>query len=170
MHLHRRAHLLGVLGGVLFGGHAVHALDLDITDAGKCGSTDIFLGTLPANHLLLRLDSIKSAASNAAHNLMSYYTGNQTGQVPGLLPLPYYWWEAGAMLGLLVEYWYLTGDTTYNSEVSQGLLFQVGPNNDYMPPNQTKDLVWRYQLHLFIAWLLIYFRGMMIKCSGLFRP
>ena len=64
------------------------------------------------------------------------------------------------MLGTLVEYWYLTGDDTYNKEVTQGLQFQVGPNNgrltaacdqrpdsktltnhlsDYMPPNQTKD-------------------------------
>ena len=33
------------------------------------------------------------------------------------------------MLGTLVEYWYLTGDDTYNKEVTQGLQFQVGPNN-----------------------------------------
>jgi len=32
-----------------------------------------------------------------------------------------------------------TGDSTYNDVVSQALLFQVGPDNDYMPPNQTKD-------------------------------
>ena len=42
-------------------------------------------------------DSIKQAASTVAYDLMSYYTGNNTGDVPGNLPDPYYWWEAGAM-------------------------------------------------------------------------
>lgn len=71
---------------------------------------------------------------------MSYYTGNRTGDVPGNLPAPYYWWEAGAMFGAMVDYWYYTGDSTYNEETTQALLFQVGPNDDYMPPNQTKTL------------------------------
>ncbi|KAL6716978.1 hypothetical protein ACLMJK_004891 [Lecanora helva] len=56
----------------------------------------------------------------------------------GLLPDPYYWWEAGAMFGQMIEYWYYTGDTTYNDVTMQGMLAQTGPNNDYMPPNQTK--------------------------------
>lgn len=30
---------------------------------------------------------------------MTYYQGNQSGQIPGILPGPYYWWEAGAMFG-----------------------------------------------------------------------
>jgi mannan endo-1,6-alpha-mannosidase len=72
--------------------------------------------------------------------MMSYYTGNRTGDVPGNLPAPYYWWEAGAMFGAMVDYWYYTGDSTYNEETTQALLFQVGPNDDYMPPNQTKTL------------------------------
>lgn len=41
------------------------------------------------------------------------------------------------MFGSLVDYWYYTGDTTYNKVTSDALLFQVGPYNDYMPPNQT---------------------------------
>ncbi|EAQ89901.1 hypothetical protein CHGG_06520 [Chaetomium globosum CBS 148.51] len=68
---------------------------------------------------------------------MSLYTGNDLGGVPGLLPKPYYWWEAGALMGSLVDYWYYTGDTRWNDVAEEGLLFQVGPNNDYMPPNQT---------------------------------
>lgn len=52
----------------------------------------------------------------------------------------YYWWEAGAMWGTLIDYWYITGDTSYNEATSQGLLFQVGPYQDYMPPNQSKQL------------------------------
>ncbi|KAK4155141.1 mannan endo-1 6-alpha-mannosidase DCW1 [Chaetomidium leptoderma] len=72
-----------------------------------------------------------------AEDMMSFYTGNRPGGVPGLLPKPYYWWEAGALMGSLVDYWYYTGDTRWNDVAEEGLLFQVGPNNDYMPPNQT---------------------------------
>ena len=45
------------------------------------------------------------------------------------------------MFGQMIEYWYYTGDTTYNDVITQGLLAQVGPDNDYMPPNQTKTEV-----------------------------
>lgn len=45
------------------------------------------------------------------------------------------------MFGQMIEYWYYTGDSTYNAVVTQGLLAQVGPDNDYMPPNQTKTEV-----------------------------
>jgi mannan endo-1,6-alpha-mannosidase len=41
------------------------------------------------------------------------------------------------MFGTLIDYWYYTGDETYNNITTQGLLFQVGPYDDYMPPNQT---------------------------------
>lgn len=44
------------------------------------------------------------------------------------------------MFGAMIDYWHYTGDTTYNDVVSQALLFQVGPNDDYMPPNQTFDM------------------------------
>lgn len=72
--------------------------------------------------------------------MMSYYTGNRTGDVPGNLPDPYYWWEAGAMFGAMIDYWYYTGDSTYNEVTTQALQFQVGTNNAFMPPNQTKTL------------------------------
>ena len=41
--------------------------------------------------------SIVDAAGTVAFDLMTYYTGNRTGDTPGNLPDPYYWWEAGAM-------------------------------------------------------------------------
>jgi hypothetical protein len=85
-------------------------------------------------------DSIKSAASSIARQMMTSYVGNLSGQVPGLLPPPYYWWEAGAMFGSLLDYWYYTGDSTYNDETEQALLFQVGPDNNYEPTNRTSDL------------------------------
>ena len=40
-------------------------------------------------------------------------------------------------MGALVDYWYYTGDSTYNDLTIEGLQHQIGPYNDYMPPNQT---------------------------------
>ncbi|KAK0800552.1 hypothetical protein LTR02_002741 [Friedmanniomyces endolithicus] len=105
------------LAGALFAAQSAMAIQLDITN----------------------VNSIQTAASTIAHGMMSYYTGNQTGGTPGLLPAPSYWWEAGAMFGSLIDYWYYTGDSTYNDVVSQALLFQTGPDADFMPPNQTKS-------------------------------
>lgn len=85
-------------------------------------------------------NSIKSAARTCADGMLSFYKGNLTGGIPGLLPGPYYWWEAGAMFGAMVDYWYYTGDTTYNDVTTEALLFQVGPDENYMPPNQSKSL------------------------------
>jgi mannan endo-1,6-alpha-mannosidase len=80
--------------------------------------------------------SIKNATSVVAYGLMKWYTGNVTNTPTtiAVLPKPYYWWEAGAMWGAMVDYWHYTGDTTYNTVTSQALLSQVGPNNDYMVP------------------------------------
>lgn len=41
------------------------------------------------------------------------------------------------MFGALIDYWYYTGDDTFNELTTNGLLFQVGENRDYMPRNQT---------------------------------
>lgn len=72
--------------------------------------------------------------------MMKFYSGNVTGGIPGLLPGPYYWWEAGAMFGSLIDYWYYTGDTSYNDVTTQAMLFQVGDKDNYMPSNQSKSL------------------------------
>lgn len=83
-------------------------------------------------------ESIRSAAKTIAYGMVTYYNGNETGMIPGELGDPYYWWECGAMFNSLINYWYYTGDTTYNQIVKDGLLFQIGPDDNYMPPNQTK--------------------------------
>jgi len=44
------------------------------------------------------------------------------------------------MFGALVDYWYYTGDSQYNAITTQALLHQVGPDNNYMPPNQSRTL------------------------------
>ncbi|RYZ81206.1 MAG: hypothetical protein EOP04_24425 [Proteobacteria bacterium] len=70
--------------------------------------------------------------------MVSFYYGNTTDGIPGLLGDPYYWWEAGAMFGALIDYWRYTGDTTYNEIVSEAMLWQASSTRDFMPPNQTK--------------------------------
>lgn len=82
-------------------------------------------------------DSIKGVAGQVAHDLMGFYNGNQSGQTPGLLPQPYYQWEAGGMLLTMIDYFYYTGDATYNDLVTQGMLWQAGPENDFMDANQS---------------------------------
>lgn len=150
MFLLPKSQLLGVLGALTFGSQAVQGIQLDLSDTSKILPTSGCPGQnsthgLPVLRSLtcfcLLTDSIKQAASTIAYGMMTYYTGNETGQPIGLLPPPYYWWEAGAMFGQMIEYWYYTGDSTYNAVVTQGLLAQVGPDNDYMPPNQTKTEV-----------------------------
>ncbi|GAB7334290.1 hypothetical protein MBLNU13_g06322t1 [Cladosporium sp. NU13] len=86
------------------------------------------------------VDSIKAAASTAAFEMVSYYYGNTTAGIPGLLGDPYYWWEAGAMFSALMDYWYYTGDTAYNEITMQAMMHQRGAHLDYEPENQTKSL------------------------------
>ncbi|KAI0134341.1 glycoside hydrolase [Xylariales sp. AK1849] len=90
-------------------------------------------------------DAIKQSTKTLAYDLMQYYKGNQSGQTPGILPGPppagdYYWWEGGALWGTMIDYWHLTGDSSYNDVVTDAMLWQVGPNKDYMPPNVTASL------------------------------
>jgi mannan endo-1,6-alpha-mannosidase len=96
-----------------------------------------------SNHLAkanYKAGSIKAAARTAADGMMSFYYGNDTNGIPGLFGDPYYWWEAGAAFGALIDYWYYTGDSSYNEVTTQAMLFQVGPYENYEPPNQTKSL------------------------------
>lgn len=118
----------------------------------------LHIGTVTNGGLI---ESITSISKQMAEDLVSFYNGNELGQTPGLLPDPYYCtypdshaafsvllqrtlltillgWEAGAMMGTLIDYWYYTGDGTYNDITQQALLFQVGDTNDYMPRNQTR--------------------------------
>ena len=76
--------------------------------------------------------------------MLRYYQGADPGNTPGLFGSSvhsYDWWEAGAVWGSLIDYWNYTGDTQYVSLVQQALLSQIGPDKDYMTPNQTKTEV-----------------------------
>ena len=86
-------------------------------------------------------DSIKEAASIAAAGMVNWYAGGVEGQIvsqiPGLLPQPYYWWEAGAMFGQMIEYRSYTGDESYDDIITEAMMWQASPTNDFMPTNQT---------------------------------
>jgi mannan endo-1,6-alpha-mannosidase len=120
-------------------GFSLAALDVDLTSTGLfilCTAASVVTDVSSA-------DSIKSAAKEVATNLMSYYSGDQPGQVPGILPGPppdgdYYWWQGGAMWGAMIDYWYVTGDTTWNDAAEQGLVFQS--EFSYMPRNWSISL------------------------------
>ncbi|KAM7195620.1 Glycosyl hydrolase family 76 domain containing protein [Rhypophila sp. PSN 637] len=90
--------------------------------------------------------SLRKAASQVAYDLMTFYSGNQTGKIPGILPGPppggdYYWWEGGALWGTMIDYWLYTGDESYIPTTMQSLIFQSGPpQHAYMPDNWTASL------------------------------
>ncbi|KAI9929435.1 hydrolase 76 protein [Aspergillus wentii] len=94
----------------------VHAIDLQIDDP----------------------DSIKQTAHDVAEQMLTHYTGMNPGDNPGNLPDPYYWWEAGAMFGALIDYWFYTGDDTWNNITMQGLTWQAGGTGTFMPSNQSR--------------------------------
>ncbi|KAF1945592.1 hypothetical protein EJ02DRAFT_395791 [Clathrospora elynae] len=89
--------------------------------------------------------SIKDVASQVAKQLVAQYakidsTGTTIlGGYPGILYPPYYWWQAGAMFGTLLDYWHYTGDDQYNDLVRDGLIHQFGDHLDLMPANQSKN-------------------------------
>ena len=71
---------------------------------------------------------------------MSYYKGNQSGQIPGLLtPGPFYstWWTNALVWASMIDYWHYTGDDTYNNVTVEGMIFQSGPSlrQPFLPAN-----------------------------------
>jgi mannan endo-1,6-alpha-mannosidase len=93
-----------------------------------------------SHRLLICAASIKQAAKTISGNLRNFYTGDRKGDTPGNLPDPYYWWEAGAMFNAFIDYWYYTGDDSYNAITAQAMEHQIGDYNAFMPANQTKTL------------------------------
>ncbi|KAI0172161.1 glycoside hydrolase family 76 protein [Hypoxylon sp. FL1284] len=94
------------------------------------------------------VDSIKAAASQVAEDLMDYYDGSKPGHTPGILPLAtgddkdgkYNWWTGAFLWGGMLDYRSRTGDNKYDGIMSQGLLWQIGEHNDYMPTNYSVQI------------------------------
>ena len=82
-------------------------------------------------------DSIRDAAKTITDSIIIRY--HKGSGIPGLFGQPYYFWESGLAWDSLINYQYLTGDTSYNDLIFEALMSQVGPERDFMPPNQTKS-------------------------------
>ncbi|RSL67780.1 hypothetical protein CEP54_003110 [Fusarium duplospermum] len=99
--------------------------------------------TAPSSLDINDTDSIKDVAASIAYDTMTYYSGN-TSTVPkdlGDLQDPYYWWVAGALWGVMLDYYHFTGDPSYNDVIIQALLAptNLGPEHDYMPPEHADE-------------------------------
>ena len=97
------------------------------------------LCSLPASAIDLdptNEDSVKSAAKDVAEVLWSMYATQDNKVISGIQGLltypPYYWWQAGAMFGQLIDYWYYTNDSSYNDMIRDGLIHQAGENWDFV--------------------------------------
>lgn len=119
--LFTRASALLLAGGGLVGA----VIDVDLDDA----------------------SSIRKAAGTIAYDMMTYYKGNTSGGIVGVLPGPppdppegYYWWESGAMWGALVDYWHYTGDSSYNDVLQKGVIHQIGEEFNMMPKNWSSSM------------------------------
>lgn len=82
-------------------------------------------------------DQVRQAAKNVAEVLVSMYANTEQNKIlsgiPGLLPYPpYFWWEAGAMFGQLIDYWYYTNDSSYNTLIKEGILHQIGEEKNFV--------------------------------------
>ncbi|KAI0396482.1 glycoside hydrolase family 76 protein [Xylariaceae sp. FL0594] len=93
--------------------HGAGALDLNINDA----------------------QSIKSAASTVAKGLYVFHNeAATTGQFDQ--PKPWFWWLSGSGWNGLMDYTVYTQDTTYKKDLLSALSKNVGPNFDFVPPEQ----------------------------------
>jgi len=90
-------------------------------------------------------DDIIASSRDLAHDLMTFYKGNLTGEIPGILPGPppsgdYYFGEGAHFWTTIIDYWRITGDDTYNALALQGIQHQLGPNDDFLALNWTISL------------------------------
>ncbi|KAJ0109601.1 hypothetical protein J7T55_014163 [Diaporthe amygdali] len=108
----------------------------------------LLLGILPGAAAELKVDShdaIVESSKSLAKDVMTFYTGEEPGNIPGLLSWPppngdYYWYMGANFFATYLDYWHLTGDDSYKDATTEALLFQVGPNDDYLPPNWTVSM------------------------------
>jgi mannan endo-1,6-alpha-mannosidase len=83
-------------------------------------------------------DAIRKSAGVLAKDLMAFYDTKAKDFVPGLIPDDdYYWFQTGAFMTTMINYWQLTGDKSYNDVLLEGMLHQRGEQNDFLVANQT---------------------------------
>lgn len=89
------------------------------------------------------LTSVQNSTSLIAKGLLDYYpiassdSSKRDGWTIGTFQAPYYWWEGGVAWGVMVDWQYLTNQSTYTDMIRSALEWQAGSNGDYMPSNQS---------------------------------
>ncbi|KAI0442012.1 glycoside hydrolase [Xylaria telfairii] len=79
--------------------------------------------------------SIKAAAKTVSKGLYVYHNeAATTGQFNQ--PQPWFWWLSGSGWTGLMDYTVYTKDTTYKADLLSALGKNVGPNFDFVPPEQ----------------------------------
>ncbi|KAJ5721392.1 Six-hairpin glycosidase [Penicillium malachiteum] len=94
-------------------------------------------GTLAITVNIDDLSSLKSAAKTVASDMITYYNDRASNNIPGKLDDT--WWEGGSMFMILIQYWFLTGDTQFNNVVQDGMYWQKGDDN-FFPSNYSQYL------------------------------
>lgn len=94
---------------------------------------------IPAFGLSLGNDlaSIQNDTLLIVKGILDYYPISRPGWVPGMFQSPYYWWEAGAVFGVMIDWQYLTEQDDYTDLIKLALTHQAGPGGNYMPSNQS---------------------------------
>lgn len=82
-------------------------------------------------------DSVHAACALVATGLMDYYWGYDYGGTVGMFTHPYYWWQAGGAWGSMIDYSFFFQNHTYDDIIITSLLYQAGPDYNFMPLNQT---------------------------------
>lgn len=78
------------------------------------------------------IESIKDAAKTAASGAMTFWS-DRSSDIPGYVAGG--WWKGAALFNVMIEYWSLTGDDSNNDAVSEGMYWQRGADDNYMPAN-----------------------------------
>lgn len=81
--------------------------------------------------------SLSKAAKQVASDMMNYYNDRDSKAIPGKFDGT--WWEGGSMFMILIQYWFLTGDTQFNSAIQEGMYWQKG-DDDFFPTNYSQYL------------------------------
>ncbi len=121
--------------------HAVSALKLDVNSPGASQSLSP-LSHYPNQNCPVSIASIRSASATIARGLFSYYKNAHVSNTTadwqvGTFPYPpYYWWESGAAWGSVIDYIVYTGDKTYLAMTLDALFAQIGPNRDFVMPQE----------------------------------
>lgn len=83
------------------------------------------------------VDSIHDACALIADGLMDYYWGKDYGGTVGMFTHPYYWWQAGGAWGSMIDYSFYFDNHTWDDVIVKSMIYQAGPDFNYMPLNQT---------------------------------